>query len=208
MAQAAEATLTSGRDTILESLARSRGMPAPVYDLNLPAWTGDVVNTFIAKAKASAAYVDEIASPADAPQRIAQILRRAGHPLEIHIPAVSPLNSLPWQSAPELTVSSQPPSGDEAAVSAAEFGIAETGTLVFFSGARTPSAWHFLPGREFVLIERSRILPRLEEVIARMKDIPPTLNLITGPSRTADIEQTIEMGAHGPREVHILISGQ
>jgi L-lactate dehydrogenase complex protein LldG len=60
-----------------------------------------------------------------------------------------------------------------------------------------------------VLIENSKIVPRFEDVIAgiALASIPATINLITGPSRTADIEQTIEMGAHGPREIHILILG-
>jgi len=50
-------------------------------------------------------------------------------------------------------------------------------------------------------------VPRLEEVISRLGAIPATVNLVTGPSRTADIEQTIERGAHGPRELHILLIG-
>ena len=203
----AEAKLTSGRDAILQSLARARGMRAPSVEANIPAWTGDVVTSFIAKAKASAAYVHEIELAADAPQRICEILRTSSNTLEIHLPAVSPLNALPWQSAPELRLSPQPPGGDSSAFSLAEFGIAETGTVVFFSGQQSPSAWHFLPGREFVLLYKKCILPRLEDVISRLADLPATINLITGPSRTADIEQTIEMGAHGPREVHILIAG-
>ena len=205
MAQPAEARLTRGRDTILRSLSRARGLPAPSYRPDLPTWSGDVVSAFIAKAKASAAYVHEIASVANAPRQITEILRRTGNTLRIHLPPVSPLTALPWTSAPELTVSQQPPNGNESALSAAEFGIAETGTLVFFSGPRAPSAWHYLPGREFILVEKTKILPRLEDVISRIGAIPATINLITGPSRTADIEQTIEMGAHGPREVHILV---
>ena len=60
-----------------------------------------------------------------------------------------------------------------------------------------------------MLIETANIVSRFEDVIGRIEaaPIPATINLITGPSRTADIEQTIEMGAHGPREVHILLCG-
>ena len=134
---------------------------------------------------------------------------RTSAPLRLHIPAASPLNALPWNRAAELTISAEPPDGDQSALSAADYGIAETGTLVFLSGPQTPSSWHFRPGREFVLIESTKIVPRFEDVIGRieMASIPATINLITGPSRTADIEQTIEMGAHGPREVHILLCG-
>jgi len=61
-----------------------------------------------------------------------------------------------------------------------------------------------------VLLPKVCILPRFEDIIARLAPqgrMPATLNLITGPSRTADIEQTIELGAHGPRALHILIVG-
>ncbi len=88
--------------------------------------------------------------------------------------------------------------------------IAETGTLVFLSGPRSPSSWHFRPGCEFALVMRDTIVPRFEDIAAILTAgprMPATLNLVTGPSRTADIEQTIELGAHGPRDVHILIAG-
>jgi L-lactate dehydrogenase complex protein LldG len=105
-------------------------------------------------------------------------------------------------------VSATPPNGDECAAAAADYAIAETGTLVFLSGPRSPSSWHFRPGCEFALVMRNAIVPRFEDIITALATeprIPATLNLVTGPSRTADIEQTIELGAHGPRDVHILI---
>jgi L-lactate dehydrogenase complex protein LldG len=181
----------------------------PLPQITLPLWTSDLLSGFIAKAKASAAQVHEIASLADAPHRIAEILRMSQAPLELHIPTVSPLNELPWHFASELSVSSAPPNGDQSAFSMADYGIAETGTLVFASGPKAHSSWHFRPGREFIVIEKSRILARFEDVISRIQAsgvMPATVNLITGPSRTADIEQTIEMGAHGPRDVHILVA--
>ena len=209
MAQAsAGAALNQDRDIILQSLNKPRRvkeMPPPII---LPAATNPRAN-FIAKAISSAAQIHEIPSAEDAPARIATALRDAGAGLQLHIPADSPLNALPWRRAPELTISAEAPGGDQPALSAADYGIAETGTLVFLSGSRTPSSWHFRPGREFVLIEATKILPRFEDVIERLGSEPmsATINLITGPSRTADIEQTIEMGAHGPREVHILLCG-
>ncbi|HEX5278718.1 MAG TPA: lactate utilization protein [Micropepsaceae bacterium] len=176
----------------------------------MPGWTGDPLTGFIARAEASIAQPHRIASFADAPAKIADILRLTNAAPELHVPPESPLVHLPWHAAPAVTVSAAAPTGEQSALSAADFGIAETGTLVVFSGPNSRSSWHFRPGREFVLIERSRILPRLEDVIAQIEKlpgIPATINLVTGPSRTADIEQTIELGAHGPREIHILITG-
>ena len=199
--------MTGSRDAILDALRNGRGpsRSAPAYPL--PLSNENPVARFIAKAKACVAEVQLIFSPDDAPEAIFALLAAAGARPRLHIPAVSPLNQLPWQRAPGLTLTDTPPSGEDAAFSAADFGIGETGTLVFFSGAKSHSSWHYRPGREIVLIHRTQILPRFEDVIARIPAMPATVNLVTGPSRTADIEQTIELGAHGPRSLHILLAG-
>jgi len=200
--------VSEARKAILEKLARTRSAPSPIPAYELAPWNGDPGAHFIAKAKTTVARLSEIASPLDAPAAIAAIMETAGLEPRLHIPGNSPLNNLPWQRVPGLTLSAAPPSGEDCTLSAADFAIAETGTLVFLSGAQSPSSWHFRPGQEFVLLTRGLILPRLEDVIAALaaQGMPATLNLVTGPSRTADIEQTIELGAHGPREVHILLS--
>ena len=202
--------MSTGRELILQSLMKARRPAAPVSQIALPDLADGLAAGFIARASAAVAQTQVIAGIAEAPRIIAEILRSAGAPLEIHVPAVSPLLQLPWSTAPELAVSTEPPNGNQSAVSAADFGIAETGTAVFLSGPNSPSSWHFRPGREFILISKACILPRLEDVIARISAqgiIPATVNLVTGPSRTADIEQTIELGAHGPRDLHLLITG-
>lgn len=209
MAKAEKPQMSGGRETILNALEQRRRQTPPPQ-ISLPEWSGDPLVNFIAKAEASIARPHRLALSAEAPAKIAEILRLANAAPELHVPAESALEHLPWSAAPGLTISPQPPTGDQSALSAAEFGIAETGTLVFFSGPNSHSSWHFRPGREFILIDHSRILPRFEDVIARIENlpgIPATINLVTGPSRTADIEQTIELGAHGPRELHILIAG-
>lgn len=202
--------MSAAREAILRAIATGRGTAKSVPDYALPAWSADTGAHFIAKAKASVAEIHEIASPDDAPETIMSILSTTGLPARLHIPPVSPLNTLPWHRTPGLAIVSEPPGGNDSGFSLAAYGIAETGTLVFFSGPRSPSSWHFRPGREFVLLPRGGILPRLEDVIALLTEqghVPATLNLITGPSRTADIEQTIELGAHGPRALNILIAG-
>jgi L-lactate dehydrogenase complex protein LldG len=212
MAQAhfKKSRMSDGRETILQSLANRRGASLAVPDYVLPPWDGDVPDHFIAKAKASMASVQQIATPEDAPEAILAILAGANVSRRLHVPPSSPLKALPWHRVPGLAVISEPPSGDDSALSTADHGIAETGTLVFFSGPQSASSWHFRPAREFVLVPRARILPRLEDIIAIISAegrMPATMNLVTGPSRTADIEQTIELGAHGPRSLHILVAG-
>jgi L-lactate dehydrogenase complex protein LldG len=202
--------MSTPRETILQSIAQTRGAAKPVPNYALPDWSADAAAHFIAKAKASAAEVHEIATPSDAPKLILSILSQAKLPPRLHLLQDASLNALAWQRAPGLTLLHEPPGGDDSAFSVADYGIAETGTLVFFSGPQSASSWHFRPGREFVLLRGESILPRLEAIITLLADngrMPATMNLITGPSRTADIEQTIELGAHGPRTVHILIAG-
>jgi L-lactate dehydrogenase complex protein LldG len=205
--QSENSLLTASRDAILQAIRAGRGSArlASAYALPLP--KEDPLERFTAKARASIAEVYRIASREDAPEAILALLSAGKAPPRLHIPVQSALSDLPWHRAPGLMRSGEPPSGEDAAFSTADYGIAETGTLVFFSGAKSLSSWHFRPGREIVLLERVLILPRLEDVITRLSVMPATLNLVTGPSRTADIEQTIELGAHGPREIHILIIG-
>jgi L-lactate dehydrogenase complex protein LldG len=205
----AEGEAVKAREAILEAVrAGRRDEAGPRYAL--PVWGADTVAEFIAKARYAATDVHEIARIEDAPEAIWSILAKKNAARQVHVPKASPASELPWQRAPGLTLTQDRPSGSDSAVSFADGGIGETGTLVFASGERSLSSWHFLPGLEFVVLRREWIVPRLEDVIdslAARGAMPATVNLVTGPSRTADIEQTIERGAHGPRELCILIAG-
>lgn len=199
----------TAREAILDAVRRGR-RTEPESRYALPVWTGDTVAQFAASARAAGADVHEIARVEDAPEAIWSILANRNAAQHVHVPRNSPANELPWQRASGLTLKMERPSGSDSAVSFANYAIAETGTLVFLSGERSASSWHFLPGLEFVVLRRELVVPRLEDVIdalASRTTIPATVNLVTGPSRTADIEQTIERGAHGPRELCILIAG-
>lgn len=85
-------------------------------------------------------------------------------------------------------------------------GIAETGSLVFFSSAQNPASLNFVPETQVAVLRESEIVPRLEDawrLLNKQKTLPSTVNLITGPSRTGDIEQKLYLGAHGPRALHL-----
>ena len=64
-----------------------------------------------------------------------------------------------------------------------------------------------LPTTHIVIIPPKLIINKLEELFLKLPDIQKnsSINIISGPSRTADIEQTIVIGAHGPKEVHLII---
>jgi L-lactate dehydrogenase complex protein LldG len=89
--------------------------------------------------------------------------------------------------------------------------IAETGTLVVLTGADAPTASALLVDTHVAIVRADRIVSGMEEVFALIRSergqMPRAVNLISGPSRTGDIEQTIVVGAHGPIRVHVLVVG-
>jgi L-lactate dehydrogenase complex protein LldG len=89
--------------------------------------------------------------------------------------------------------------------------IAETGTLVVLAGADTPTASTLLPATHVAVLRADRIVSGMEEAFALVRRergaLPRAVNLISGPSRTGDIEQTVVVGAHGPYRVHIIVLG-
>lgn len=198
----------TAREAILSRLRAAPALFTAETDAYRPPISDDLWRQFAAQAEAADAIVHEIGSPEEVPQKVAALLADRPKPISLHIPEGAPLTHLAWQSAQDLTVTHAAPEANAIALSQADFAVAETGTLVFQSGATYPSSWHFLPEIECVLLRRNTILPTLEDLFARLEksSMPATLNLVTGPSRTADIEQTIERGAHGPRALHILVA--
>ena len=127
--------------------------------------------------------------------------------------APSPLLSrYDWASHKALSLrQGRAEASDQVAVTGAFAGIAETGTLVTASGPDHPVTLNLLPDTHIVVLRESDIVGGYEDVWVRLRvrygkgGMPRTVNTITGPSRTGDIEQTIELGAHGPRRMHILV---
>jgi L-lactate dehydrogenase complex protein LldG len=202
----------SARDAILSAIRAQRvknePRPAP-YRKPASAAADDGATLFSAQATRAAAEVRRLGNMREVPGAIADILRGRNMEARVHLPDMSPLQqALPWDVAPGLARAHTPPGPDDAAVSLAPFGIAETGTLVFASKTDSPPSWHFRPGFEIAIVRANTVLPDFEAVLARVKAEgvwPSTINLVTGPSRTGDIEQTLELGAHGPKAVVVLV---
>lgn len=117
------------------------------------------------------------------------------------------LTELEWDGA-DVTTHYQPQSISVGVVYAS-LGIAETGTLLLKSSALSPTGMNFLPDHHIVVLNAENIVTTMEEAWKRVKsecgELPRTMNLISGPSRTADIEQTIQLGAHGPKYLHVIL---
>lgn len=94
-------------------------------------------------------------------------------------------------------------------VTAVDFAIAETGTLAVFASPRQPRVASLLPPVHVALVERSRIVPDLFDLFDRLESraapLPPNLTLITGPSKTGDIELKLTTGVHGPGVWHVVV---
>ena len=93
-------------------------------------------------------------------------------------------------------------------VTGAVCGVAETGTLILTSGPDSPTTLNLLPDTHIVVLSTDSIVGSYEDgwdLLRARGELPRTVNMITGPSRTGDIEQTIQLGAHGPRRLHILL---
>lgn len=172
------------------------------------------VDLFCKMAEAVQAGVVRVGSPDDVPEAIADYLRRNNLPAEIRFGEDHRLAGLPWDKTPNLTRKSGPSDGhDLAGVSFAFGGVAETGTLVLHSGPDNPTTLNFLPDTHIVVVDAADIAGDYETVWQRIRTafgkgvLPRTVNWVTGPSRSADIEQTLLLGAHGPRTLQIIVVG-
>ena len=169
---------------------------------------------FCAMAEHVHATVARLPSAEAVPEGVADYLRLHNLPAEIRIGADPRLAALRWDSVPQLEIRHGASDGrDMAAVSHAFGGVAESGTLVLVSGEDNPTTLNFLPDTHIVVIDAADIAGDYEAVLARIRarygagEMPRTVNMVTGPSRSADIEQTLILGAHGPRALHILVVG-
>jgi L-lactate dehydrogenase complex protein LldG len=101
------------------------------------------------------------------------------------------------------------PSIHGAGVSRAVYALADTGSVVLAASPDEPRAASLLPDVHVTLVSEDVILAGLEELFAAVgDDLPSSLAMVTGPSRSADIEQLLTVGVHGPREVHVVIQGR
>jgi L-lactate dehydrogenase complex protein LldG len=98
------------------------------------------------------------------------------------------------------------PTIEDAGVSTAIYGLADTGSVVLAPSSDEPRSRSLLPYAHVTLLREDRILPGLDELFAILgDDLPSALAIVTGPSRSADIEQKLAVGVHGPGEVHVVL---
>ena len=150
--------------------------------------------------------------PAEVPGEVSAYLARNNLPANVAMAPSPLLEGYDWASQKMLTIRRGRGEGsDQVSVTGAFAGIAETGTVVMASGPDHPVSLNLLPDTHVVVLRESDIVGGYEDVWGRLRArygknlMPRTVNTITGPSRTGDIEQAMELGAHGPRRMHILV---
>ena len=162
---------------------------------------------FMEKATAVDATVSRLASLDDLPAALADELRQRNLPAAIRTGS-DPAFARDWG-----TVEHSIGIGrlvEPATLSRAELAMAETGTLVLASGPENPVTLTFLGETHFVVLAADDIKAGFEDMWAdwRQRALDPrTINMVTGPSRSADIGQTLQLGAHGPVALHVFVVG-
>ncbi len=174
----------------------------------LPRVEGDLVARFRERAQAMQSTTEEVERMSEVPVAVARYLRAGNLPLS---GCVWPqLAHLDWKGAGLALEPRGAKDGDPLGVTGAFAAIAETGTLVLASGPGTPASVSLLPETHIAIVPAARIVAHMEEAWdlarAELRELPRAVNFVSGPSRTADIDQTIVLGAHGPYRVHILIA--
>lgn len=170
------------------------------------------VELFVRMAEQAAASVHRVTDTKAVPAAVAGYLDDQNLPAELVVAPAAEFDALPWREQARLRIERRHArNGDRVTVSPAFAGIAETGTLLLLSGPDSPTTLNFLPDAHIVVLSTERVVGPYEAAWQRLRarnaGIPRTLNLITGPSRSADIEQTLQLGAHGPIRLHIILVG-
>jgi L-lactate dehydrogenase complex protein LldG len=174
----------------------------------------DLIANFKAMLEVQGTRVTALADVSELPAAIAALLAELNLPARLRH-GVDPLfDDLPWRDTLIERVEGPAHPDDLVSLSRATAGVAESGTLFLTSGPDNPSTLNFLPDTHCVVIMAETIYGSFEEVWRGIREIygkgklPRTVNLVSGPSCTADIEQTIIRGAHGPRRLGVFIVGQ
>jgi L-lactate dehydrogenase complex protein LldG len=172
-----------------------------------------LVDLFVAKARAVSATVAAVDTMVELPRAVASYL--AGENLPARLVQAPALMNIDWSLAPTVeTCVGVAKEADETSLTTSIAGVAETGTLLLASSPGTPTTLNFVPPTHIVVLRRDTIVGSYEDAWDRLRQVyqddgqPRAANFITGPSRTGDIEQKIEIGVHGPLRLHILVVGR
>lgn len=215
----------SSRENILERIRKAQGRPGatpteadlaqvraaiaqrPMGPLPGIARTNDPLGQFRRECDRLATTHTEAHARADVPHEVRRYLD--ANALDLRVLIWHELADLDWDSAGIAVDDRGPQGSDRTGVTGCFCAIAETGTVLLLSSPQTPKATALVPETHICLVSRARMVATMEEAFALMRreigEPPRATWFISGPSRTADIEQTLVIGAHGPYRVHVIL---
>ncbi|HEY0418947.1 MAG TPA: lactate utilization protein [Acetobacteraceae bacterium] len=174
------------------------------------------VALFIRNVEKEFGSVARVPGPEAVPEAVADYLAAQNLPSEMAIAPHPELRAIPWSERPMLTLrEGRAQASDLVCLQHGYAGIAETGTLMLPATPERPTTLNLLGDTEIVVLRASRIVGAYEEAWDILRTewqdpvtggfMPRNVMLVTGPSRSADIESVLELGAHGPRRLHVVL---
>jgi L-lactate utilization protein LutC len=199
--------MKSAREQVLGRIPAAAGGAPPEHLAEVTAWPPEqLLARFIAEAGALGAKVFETDSAASAAEHLRQLAEEKGGEAVV---ARRPLVDALHLSGPRFHPQGTFPAADATlSITQADYALADTGSLVLFSAEGEGRTLSLLAPVNAVVLPASRILSGLPELFAREPEIAErssAMVMVTGPSRTADIELTLTIGVHGPGELHVVI---
>ena len=209
--------MTEARKAILGQIRRALGRgplaaaDAAVLDARRPthtriAFDDDLLARFVSRFESRSGTVVRVGSLLEVPAAVDAY--RQQHGLPARAASARPLAGLSW---PADFVHHPGPAGkDEVlSVTACLAGIAEMGSLLLASGPDSPTTLNFVPDHHLIVLHATQIVRHFEDAWAILRacpgGMPRATNIVSGPSRTGDVELTLQLGAHGPRSVHVIL---
>jgi len=168
------------------------------------------IDLFVRNVEKEFGSVVRVPAPDAVPEAVADYLAAQNLPTSLVMAPHPELQAIPWAARPLLTIrEGRAEATDLVSIQHAFAGIAETGTLMLPSAPERPTTLNLLADTEIAVLRASRLVGAYEDawdlLRAERDGMPRNVMLVTGPSRSADIEQTLELGAHGPRRLHVVL---
>ena len=218
----------TARDNILGRIRAAAGRPAdsgapppayagtPLIPARATGTRAELTARFIAMATEAAVTIDRVDVPGDVGAAIAAWLTAEGLGRDLVVAPDPALDVCGLNDGHGFTIRrGAATGGDRISVTPARAGIAETGSLMVAAGPGTPYTLNFLPETHIAVLHADRIVGGYEDAWATIRPngetgaaLPRTVTLITGPSRSSDIERTVTIGVHGPKRLHIVLIGK
>ncbi len=195
------ATSVSELAAVRAHISRHERGPLPTFALH------DPVQHFVEECARLSTTITEVTGLADVPREVAVYI--ASTSLQPRCVGWPEFATLDWQ-ATGIQYNNRPANGDDLiGITGCFCAIGETGTLLLLGAPDTPKSTALLPETHICIVKKSRMVPAMEDAFEMMRselaEPPRATFFVSGPSRTADIEQTIVIGAHGPYRVHVIL---